>query len=104
MSPMGRETSTAIGSIRVLIIEDHAIVRVGIRMLIERESDIEVVAETATATEALAVAGSIPADVILLDISLRTENGVELIPQLIHDFKPAKVLILTAVEDVETHL
>ena len=103
MSPIRREVSAAIGSIRVLIIEDHAIVRAGIRMLIERHSHIEVVGEAANATEALADA-NVSTDVILLDISLRTQNGVELIPQLLHDFQPAKVLILTAVEDVETHL
>jgi two-component system, NarL family, nitrate/nitrite response regulator NarL len=104
MSRTRREVAVAIGNIRVLIIEDHAIVRAGIRMLVERDSHIEVVAEAATATEALAHAGNISTDVILLDISLRSQNGVELIPQLLHDFQPAKVLILTAVEDVETHL
>jgi len=104
MTPIRREVSVAIGSVRVLVIEDHAIVRAGIRMLIERDSHIEVVGEAASATEALAEAGNVSTDVILLEISLRKQNGVELIPQLLHDFQPAKVLILTAVEDVETHL
>jgi len=89
--------------IRVSIIEDHAIVRAGIRMLIEREPGIEVVAETATATEALAVKGVRP-DVILLDISLRTESGLDLLPQLLRYYEPAKVLVLTATEDPETQL
>ena len=89
--------------IRVSIIEDHAIVRAGIRMLIEREPGIEVISETTTATEALAARSARP-DIILLDIRLRTEVGLDLIPQLLRQFAPAKVLVLTAVEDPETQL
>ena len=90
-------------NIRVCLIEDHAIVRAGIRMLIEREKGIEVVSEMATATEALASKGPSP-DIILLDISLRSENGLDYLPQLLSAFAPAKVLVLTAIEDVETQL
>ena len=89
--------------IRVSIIEDHAIVRAGIRMLIEREAGIEVISETTTATEALALKGTLP-DIILLDISLRTESGLDFLPQLLRHFSPAKVLVLTAIEDPETQL
>jgi DNA-binding NarL/FixJ family response regulator len=89
--------------IRVAIIEGHAIVRAGIRMLIEREPGIEVVSEATTATEALA-AKSAPPDIILLDIRLRTEIGLDVLPQLLKQFAPAKVLVLTAVEDSETQL
>jgi two-component system, NarL family, nitrate/nitrite response regulator NarL len=89
--------------IRVCIIEDHAIVRAGIRMLVEREPHIEVLSEASTASEALSTIEEIP-DVILLDISLRAESGLKLLPQLLRDFAPAKVLILTAIEEVETHL
>lgn len=91
------------GGIRVCIIEDHAIVRAGIRMLIEREPYIEVISEATTASEALSAIEEVP-DVILLDISLRAENGLTLLPQLLRDFAPAKILVLTAIEEVETHL
>jgi two-component system nitrate/nitrite response regulator NarL len=91
-------------NIRVCIIEDHAIVRAGIRMLIEKEQGIDVVYEFATATEALELVGTFEPDVILLDLSLRTENGIDSLPRLLRDFSPAKVLVLTAIEDVETHL
>lgn len=89
--------------IRLGIIEDHAIVRAGIRMLIERESGLEVNFETATASEALALKRLHP-DIILLDISLRTENGLDYLAQLLRHFRPAKVLVLTAVDDVDTQL
>ena len=91
-------------ALRVCIIEDHAIVRAGIRMLVEREQGMEVICEAATASEALAVAKGLSPDIILLDISLRNENGLDFVPQLLREFAPAKVLVLTAVEDVETHL
>ena len=90
-------------NIRVCIIEDHAIVRAGIRMLIEREPHIEVTSEATTASEALSTIEEVP-DVILLDISLRAESGLNLLPQLLRDFAPAKILILTAIDGVETHL
>ena len=102
MRPVRKQVSA--GSIRVFVIEDHAIVRAGIRMLVEQDERIDVVAEAASATEALAYAGKVSIDVILLDICLRSENGLELISQLLHDFEPARILILTAVEDVEAHL
>lgn len=95
---------TSNGNIRVCIIEDHIIVRAGIRMLIEKEQGIDVVCEATTATDALALAKDYQPDVILLDISLKNENGVDFLPQLLVDFAPAKVLVLTAIEDVETHL
>jgi len=90
-------------SIRVCIIEDHAIVRAGIRMLVESEPHIEVISEATTATEALTAIHEVP-DVILLDISLRAESGLKLLPHLLREFAPAKVVILTAIEEVETHL
>jgi two-component system nitrate/nitrite response regulator NarL len=91
-------------NVRVGLIEDHAIVRAGIRMLIEQEPGVEVICESPTATEALSMAGDCDADVLLLDIGLRTENGLHFLPQLLCEFAPAKVLVLTADEDVQTHL
>jgi two-component system nitrate/nitrite response regulator NarL len=93
-----------VNHVGVCIIEDHAIVRAGIRMLIEREPGIDVVGEATTATEALGLSDDCLADVILLDISLRSENGLDFLPHLLHEFDPAKVLVLTAIEDIETHL
>jgi DNA-binding NarL/FixJ family response regulator len=104
VSAIRKGVSPAIGNIRVCLIEDHAIVRAGVRMLVEMEPRIEVVHEAATVSEALAAAHLISVDLILLDISLRTENGLDLLPALLRDFAPSRVLVLTAVEDVEIHL
>jgi DNA-binding NarL/FixJ family response regulator len=91
-------------SVRIGIIDDHAIVRAGIRMLIEHEPGIEVVYESATASEALTAAHDCRADIILLDIQLKTESGLDYVPKLLREFAPAKVLVLTAADEVETHL
>ena len=90
--------------IRICLIEDHAIVRAGLRMLVEEEDCIQVVCETTTATEALGVAQKEHPDIILLDIGLRTENGLDFLPDLLREFAPAKVIVLTALEDTEAHL
>src|SRR5436190_5787907 len=92
------------GVVRVGIIEDHAIVRAGIRMLIENECGIEVVCEAQNASGAIALANDHALDVILLDLSLRDESGIDFLPRLVRAFSPARILVLTAVEDVETHL
>ena len=100
-----RQTSTKeMGVVRVGIIEDHAIVRAGIRMLIENECGIEVVCEAPDASGAIALARDHALDVILLDLNLRSENGIDFLPRLVRAFSPARILVLTAVEDVETHL
>ena len=105
MNGLQRKPSATSGKrIRVSIIEDHAIVRAGIHMLVEREPGIEVAYEAATATEALASAPSGGVDVILLDLSLRNENGLDFLPKLVRAFSPARVLVLTAVDDIEVHL
>jgi DNA-binding NarL/FixJ family response regulator len=104
MSKARKPPSQPSTALRVCIIEDHAIVRAGIRMLVEREPGMEVICEAATASEALAVAKGLRPDIVLLDISLRSENGLDFLPQLLRVSAPAKVLVLTAVEDVETHL
>jgi two-component system nitrate/nitrite response regulator NarL len=73
-------------------------------MLVEREERIDVVCEASTATEALASAARMNPDIVLLDISLRTENGLDFLPDLLRELAPARVVVLTALEDTEAHL
>src|SRR5256712_5670897 len=90
-------------SIRVLIIDDHGIVRAGLRMLLESQPGITVVGEAATCADALELATSAQPDVIVLDLDLGGENAVERIPALLHAAREARILILTGVRDSETH-
>lgn len=68
--------------IRVLLADDHDIVRKGIRSLLQEEPDIHIVAEAATAREALSTAGREPLDLVLLDISLPDRNGLDVLREL----------------------
>jgi DNA-binding NarL/FixJ family response regulator len=90
-------------NIRILIIEDHAIVRAGLRMLIENQEGMEVIGEWSRASDALKSTAKAP-DVILLDLDLGDENGLDLLPHLLQVNPSAKVLILTAAPESETHL
>ncbi len=90
-------------SIRVLIIDDHGIVRAGLQMLLESQPGITVVGEAATCADALELATRAQPDVIVLDLDLGGENAVESIPALLHAAREARILILTGVRDSETH-
>src|SRR6266852_2208973 len=90
-------------SIRVLIVDDHGIVRAGLRMLLESQPGITVVGEAATCAEALALATGAQPDVIVLDLDLGGENAVESIPALLQAAREARILVLTGVRDPEAH-
>ena len=90
--------------IKVCIIEDHAIVRAGLRMLLENSPRMTVLWETQTATAALTDPSLGRPDVILLDLDLGVEKGIDRLPDLLEKFNPCRVLILTALADTQLHL
>lgn len=91
-------------TIRVCIIDDHAIVRAGLRMLIESHAKMSVLCEASSASQALAQCRGNRPDVILLDLDLGTENGLDFVAKLIEEFRPCRVLVLTALQDTQAHL
>ncbi len=87
--------------IRVVICDDHAILREGLRLLLSKQSNIEVVAEVSTGEEVKKVAQEISPDVIIMDISLPDINGI-LVTRLITQTDPRiGILILTMYNDKE---
>ena len=90
-------------SIRVLIVDDHGIVRAGLRMLLESQPRTSVVGEAANCAEALVLATREQPDVIVLDLDLGGENAVESIPTLLSAAPAARLLVLTGVRDPEAH-
>jgi len=80
---------------RVLIVDDHAVVRSGLRLLIDAEDDLETAGEAASAREAIFEARSLKPDVILLDVVMPEQSGLDAIPQLVHENPDAKVLVLS---------
>jgi two-component system, NarL family, response regulator NreC len=86
-------------SIRVLIVDDHAVVRAGIRLLLDREEDIEPVGEAGTGREAIFEARSLKPDVILMDVVMPDQTGLEALPTLLHERPETKVLLLSMQDD-----
>ena len=82
-------------SIRVLIVDDHAVVRSGLRLLLAAEDDIEPVGEAGNAREAIFQARAVKPDVILLDIVMPDRTGLDVLPQLTHENPDARVLVLS---------
>jgi two-component system, NarL family, response regulator NreC len=85
--------------IRVLIVDDHAVVRTGIRLLLVREDDLEPVGEAGSGREAIFEARSTKPDVILMDVVMPEGNGLEFIPTLRKEHPETKVLVLSMQDD-----
>ena len=81
--------------IRVLITDDHAIVREGLRQIVSETSDVSVVAEASTAAETLTVLRSTSVDVVVLDLNLPDRHGLDLLLQLRASHPRLPVLILS---------
>jgi two-component system, NarL family, response regulator NreC len=85
--------------IRVLIVDDHAVVRAGLRLLLEREADLEVVAEAGNADEAVRAARLEKPDVVLLDVVMPGRSGIDVAAEVIEASNGAKVLVLSMQDD-----
>jgi two-component system, NarL family, response regulator NreC len=81
--------------IRVLLADDHAVVRQGLRTFLDLQDDIEVVAEAADGEAAVDAATRTDPDVILLDLVMPGESGIEVLPKLLKEASGAKVLVLS---------
>ena len=87
--------------IRVLIVDDHAILREGVRALLQLQADIEVVGEASNGTEAIEAVGRLDPDVVLMDIAMPGLGGIEAAIELKKQGRRAKILILSQYEDRE---
>jgi two-component system, NarL family, response regulator NreC len=86
-------------SIRVLIVDDHAVVRSGLRLVLESELDIEVVGEAGDAQHALFEARAKQPHVMLMDIVMPGASGIQAIPDVLIDCPETHVLILSMQDD-----
>ena len=87
--------------IAVLLAEDHAIVRQGLRLLVEADGDIEIAGEAKTGREALRMTCELRPEIVVMDIAMPLLNGVEATRQILKAFPTTKVLILSAHSDAE---
>ena len=86
-------------SVRVLIVDDHAVFRAGLKLLIDAEDDLEAVGEAGTARDAIFQARALEPDVVLLDIVMPDQSGLDALPTLLHERPEMKVLILSMQDD-----
>jgi two-component system response regulator NreC len=86
-------------SVRVLIVDDHAVVRAGLRMLIDAEHDMETVGEAGNVRDAVFEARSSKPDLVLMDVVMPGESGITGIPKLLHEQAAIKVLVLSMQDD-----
>jgi len=88
-----------LAKIKILIADDHAVVREGTRQILEQEPDMEVVAEAADGEETVRLAGSAKPDVAIIDISMPRMDGIEATKQIKSLYPGITVLILSAYDD-----
>lgn len=86
--------------IRVLIADDHAVVRTGFRLLLEEADDIVVVAEAESGEESVRLYAETTPDVVMLDIAMPGIGGIEAIKKILAKDKHARILVLSMHEDI----
>jgi len=86
-----------------MLVDDHTVMRLGLRLLIENQQGLTVVGEASGRTDALEVAEREQPDIILLDLTLPGTDGIDLIAELLAVAEKARILILTGVLEPEAH-
>ncbi len=87
--------------IRILLVDDHTLFRSGLKALLQRQPDLEVVGEAADGLEGIKLAAQLRPDVVLLDLDMPAMHGREALPQLLNTQPDLAVLMLTVSEDSE---
>lgn len=87
--------------IRILIVDDHAVIRSGLAMLLGAQADIEIVAEASNAQETRAILERTRPDIVLLDVNLPDQNGLELAEDILRQHGLLKILFLTMHDEPE---
>jgi DNA-binding NarL/FixJ family response regulator len=89
--------------IRVVIVDSHHLIRLGLHCLIETQVDMKVVGEAANREEALHLARSLKPDLIVLDLNFGEENGIDILSALREAAPETRVLVLTGIKDAAVH-
>jgi two-component system response regulator DevR len=86
---------------RILLVDDHEVVRLGLKALLEHHPQFEVVGEAGTAKEAIELAGRVKPDIVLMDIRLPGASGIEACEEITRSFPEIRVVMLTSYAEDE---
>lgn len=86
-------------AIRIVVVDDHALFREGVRLILELESEFCFVGEAGSVDEAVALLERVQTDLVLLDLRLADSRGLDLLPRLVTGSRAPRVLIVTAFPD-----
>jgi len=87
------------GRIRIMLVDDHALLRKGLANLLRAEPDFDVVGEAGDGLEAIAMALDLRPDIILMDVRMPRINGLEATPRILETLPAVKIVMLTVTED-----
>jgi len=85
--------------IRIVVVDDHAVVRSGLRLLLGAEEDMEVVGDAGSVRDAVFEVRAAKPDVVLLDVTMPGESGIDGLPKLLQEAPEARVLMLSMQDD-----
>jgi two-component system, NarL family, response regulator NreC len=88
-------------SVRILLVDDHAVIRSGLRLVLERQADFEVVGEASDGREAVARANELKPDVVVMDLAMPNLNGIEASRQITATLPDTCIVVLTMHSDEE---
>jgi two-component system, NarL family, nitrate/nitrite response regulator NarL len=90
--------------VRIVLIDDHALVRAGLRLLIESQPSLKIVGEAANPADALRIVADVQPDVMLLDLDLGGSSSLDTVPGLLEAVPQGRIILLTGSRDQEEHL
>ena len=97
-----RRSGTAADRIRILIVDDHALFRVGISNILSREREIEIVGEAADGRSAVEMVGVVSPNIVLMDLSLPAPGGLDTTQRIRREFPAIAVIVMAQDEDEES--
>lgn len=98
---MSKQLASQGNPIKVVVVDDHPFFRQGVRDVLNKEADIEVIAESGDGQESLELLQNVHPDVVLMDVNLPTMNGLQVTQKLKSQYPDISVIILTAYDDDE---
>ena len=86
---------------RIILVDDHEVVRLGLKSLLERHPQFEVIGEASNAREAIEQVANLTPDVVVMDIRMPGSSGIEACEEIVHKYPDTKVIMLTSYAEDE---